>query len=130
VNTSKKPIIVWIRWPAVVIAMWAGQWLFLPLTYVQHELFSAFLAGCAVIASAMTAFTAYFSSKARRSERLWKGAWWVAEGDEWQGPYCTSCHGRGTYALMNNYECSNKPSCEYRIPVVEHPPTNPATAIR
>ena len=43
-HTSKRSIIMSIRWPAIVIVMWAGQWLFLPLTYVQHEYFTAFLA--------------------------------------------------------------------------------------
>ena len=127
-NTSKKSVIVWLRWPAIVIAMWAGQWLFLHLTYVQHEYFTGFLAACTVVASAVAAFAMYLSLQERRNERLWKGALWVAEGEHWQGPYCTPCHGKGTYALMDNYECCNKPTCSYRIPVVEHPPSKPPTA--
>ncbi|MDA7583873.1 hypothetical protein N9A55_04145 [Luminiphilus sp.] len=127
-HTSKRSIIMSIRWPAIVIVMWAGQWLFLPLTYVQHEYFTAFLAGCVVTTSAIAAFTVHLSLQDRRKQRLWKGALWVAEGEEWQGPYCTPCHERGTYALMDQYACCNKPVCEYRIPVVEHPPTKPPTA--
>lgn len=127
-GASQNTIISGLRWPAIVVAMWAGQWLFLPLTYSQHEYFTAFLAGCVVVASVISAFRAYLSRQERRKERLWKGAIWVAEGEEWQGPYCTSCRERGTYALMSNYECGNKPTCDYHIPLVEPPPAKPPTA--
>ena len=69
-HTSKRSIIMSIRWPAIVIVMWAGQWLFLPLTYVQHEYFTAFLAGCVVATSAIAAFTARLSLQDRRMQRL------------------------------------------------------------
>ena len=69
-HTSKRSIIMSIRWPAIVIVMWAGQWLFLPLTYVQHEYFTAFLAGCVVATSAIAAFTVRISLQDRRMQRL------------------------------------------------------------
>ena len=69
-HTSKRSIIMSIRWPAIVIVMWAGQWLSLPLTCVQHEYFTAFLAGCVVATSAIAAFTVRLSLQDRRMQRL------------------------------------------------------------